>query len=238
MKQSLFDIRCEWGFHGVTKLSEECDVIVVVDVLSFSTCVSIACANGAVVYPTDLNVEDAKALAEQKQAKLAVKRSQWQANSGDVCLSPVSMGALKTAESIVLPSPNGATLSRMAGSTPVLAGCFRNARAVALAAMHLGSTIGIVPAGERWEDDSLRPCWEDLVGAGAIINELDGERSPEAAVAEMAYLSVVGEVESRMKKCVSGRELVTRGFPDDVVLACEENVDPVAPKLINGAFKA
>jgi 2-phosphosulfolactate phosphatase len=148
------------------------------------------------------------------------------------------MKALKPSESIVLPSPNGAKLSLLAGSTPVLAGCIRNARAVAAAAMHLGSTIGVVPAGERWEDDGLRPCWEDLIGAGAVINELDGERSPESAVAEMAYLSVVGEVSQRMTKTVSGRELIDRGFTEDVLLACEENVDSCAPKLIQGAYQS
>jgi 2-phosphosulfolactate phosphatase len=208
-----------------------------VDVLSFSTSVSIACANGARVVPAPTEEVVAQSLATAHNAKLAVKRSQWQPDSGDVCLSPLSMQSLTAEDTIVLPSPNGSTLSLTAGNTPVLAGCLRNARAVAAAAMHLGSTIGVIPAGERWEDDSLRPAWEDLVGAGAVINELDGERSPEAAVAEMAYLSVVGEVSQRMHKTVSGRELVERGFEEDVLMACEENVDNVAPKLVQGVFK-
>lgn len=237
MKQSLFDVRCEWGQQGVLKLRDDCDVLIIVDVLSFSTSVSIACAKGARVFPSPVGGDFAAKLAEQHNAKLAVKRSQWTPDSDAVCLSPVSMQSLTAGDSIVLPSPNGATLSLLADTTPVLVGCIRNARAVAAAAMHLGSTIGVIPAGERWEDDSLRPAWEDLVGAGAIINELDGERSPEAAVAEMAYLSVVGEVSARMHNTVSGRELVERGFEEDVLMACEENVDTVAPKLIQGAFQ-
>ena len=102
--------------------------------------------------------------------------------------------------------------------------------------MHLGSRIGIVPAGERWPDNSLRPAWEDLIGAGAIINELDGQRSPEAAVAEMAYLSVTGELDARMFESVSGRELIDRGFKEDVQLACEENSDAYAARLVDNAF--
>jgi len=238
MKQSLFDVRCEWGQQGVMKLREECDVLVIVDVLSFSTCVSIACGLGAKVYPTTMQNTQAQQLAAQNKAILAVERSVWTPESGQVCLSPVSMKTLDQDGTIILPSPNGSTLSTMAGSTPVLAGCLRNARFVAAAAMHLGSTIGVIPAGERWEDNSLRPAWEDLVGAGCIINELAGERSPEAAVAEMAYLGVVGEICHRMRKTVSGRELIGRGFAEDVTMACQEHVDEVAPKLILGGFQA
>lgn len=237
MKQSLFDVRCEWGEHGVMQLSDECDVIIIVDVLSFSTCVSVACAQAAKIIPVRPDNPDISRLAEEPGARLAVKRSQWHSEDETVCLSPASMTTLQKGERIILPSPNGAMLSEMAGHTPVISGCLRNARSVAAAAMHLGSAIGLIPAGERWEDGSLRPAWEDLVGAGAIINELDGERSPEAAVAEMAYLSVVGEVSSRMQKTVSGRELIDRGFKQDVLMACEENVDHCAPRLLNGAYQ-
>lgn len=237
MKQSLFDVRCEWGQKGMEKLRDECDVLIIVDTLSFSTCVSIACSKGALLFPSNLDREGIAKLAEKEKARVAVKRSQWTKGNDQVCLSPQSMTILRKGDRIILPSPNGATLSLMAGHTPVLTGCLRNARAVAAAAMHLGTKIGVVPAGERWEDDSLRPAWEDLVGAGAIINELDGERSPESAVAEMAYLSVVGEIEHRMKNTVSGRELVKHGFSEDVVLACEENVGDVAPRLIDGAYQ-
>lgn len=236
MKQSLFDIRCEWGEQGIAALHVECDVIIVVDVLSFSTSVSMAVTRGAEVLPISSQESDPTTYAKTMGALLAGTRAQWVNGEAEFCLSPQSMGVVKKQQRLGIFSLNGATLSLLADATPVLIGCLRNARAVAAAAMRLGSTIGIIPAGERWPDHSLRPAWEDLIGAGAIINELDGQRSPEAAVAEMAYLSVIGEVEERMMATVSGRELVEAGFSDDIRLACEENADIVAARLVNGVF--
>lgn len=230
MRQSLFDIRCEWGEHGMRKLAEECDVLVLIDVLSFTTSVSIACRQGASIQPAS-----GKGIDSGTELRHAVSRSEWKVDNSQYCLSPQSLTDLK--EDLLLPSVNGSRLSMMPGSTPLLAGSLRNVRAVAQAAMHLGTTIGVVPAGERWEDDSLRPAWEDMIGAGAVIHELKGERSPEAAVAEMAFLSVVGEIEPRMRKSVSGRELIDRGFSEDISLACELNADDYAVRLIDGAYR-
>jgi 2-phosphosulfolactate phosphatase len=40
--QQAFMIRCEWGTCGVAQLAPESDAVVIVDVLSFTTCVEIA----------------------------------------------------------------------------------------------------------------------------------------------------------------------------------------------------
>lgn len=49
--QQEFDIRLEWGLKGVEELAPISDVMVIVDVLSFSTCVDIATKNGAIIFP-------------------------------------------------------------------------------------------------------------------------------------------------------------------------------------------
>ncbi|NJL80861.1 MAG: hypothetical protein HC815_07510 [Richelia sp. RM1_1_1] len=45
--QSEFDLRCEWGEQGVIQLALVSDVVVIVNILSFSTAVEIATNNGA-----------------------------------------------------------------------------------------------------------------------------------------------------------------------------------------------
>ena len=49
--QREFDVRCEWGAAGLRQLAATSDAMVIVDVLSFATCVDIAVGNGASVYP-------------------------------------------------------------------------------------------------------------------------------------------------------------------------------------------
>ncbi len=40
--QSNFEIRCEWGKKGVEQLAPISDAIIIVDILSFSTCIDLA----------------------------------------------------------------------------------------------------------------------------------------------------------------------------------------------------
>jgi hypothetical protein len=49
--QAEFDIRCEWGLQGVMTLAPISDVVIIVDVFSFTTCVEIATNQGALIYP-------------------------------------------------------------------------------------------------------------------------------------------------------------------------------------------
>jgi phosphosulfolactate phosphohydrolase-like enzyme len=70
------------------------------------------------------------------------------------------------------------------------------------------------------EPDSLRPSIEDLIGAGSIVAALSDLRtSPEADVAAAAFIASEHRILDVLRGCVSGRELIDRGFPDDVDLA-------------------
>ncbi|MGH8067308.1 MAG: hypothetical protein ACRERE_19145 [Candidatus Entotheonellia bacterium] len=127
--QAAYDIRCEWGLSGIAALASSVDVLVIVDVLSFCTCVEIATTRGAVILPYPLKDHSAERLAFQEGAELARPRGR-----GGYSLSPASYLTVPAGTRIVLPSPNGASLSLATGRTPTLAGCLRNAAAVARAA--------------------------------------------------------------------------------------------------------
>jgi 2-phosphosulfolactate phosphatase len=180
--QAEFDIRLEWGEHGVNLLAPISDVVIIVDVLSFTTSVEIAASRKAIVYPFRGRMEMAQEFARSVGAELAQKRGDTKYS-----LSPKSMLQIPEGIKLVLPSPNGSTLTLATGETPTLAGCLRNARAVAQAAKKYGSWIAVIPAGERWPDGSLRPSFEDLIGAGAIVHFLDGNCSPEASAAKICF---------------------------------------------------
>jgi 2-phosphosulfolactate phosphatase len=228
--QSAFAVRYEWGPPGVRALAG-CRTFIVIDVLSFTSCVSVAAAAGAVVFPARARDAAAAQLAEQKGAVLAAARG------AGYSLSPESLAAAPAGLRLVLPSPNGATVSLVAeGHGRVLAGCLRNRSAVAARAAALGGPFALIPAGERWPDGSLRPAFEDLIGAGAIAALLPGSRSPEAAAAVAAFEASAPSLLSTLRACTSGRELIERGFAADVDVAAAIDADAVAPELTEGCY--
>jgi 2-phosphosulfolactate phosphatase len=236
--------RLDWGSTGAAELSRACAVLVVVDVLSFSTAVDVAVARSTRVHPFPWAGEDAAGYAERIGGVVAVGRSKVTPDR-PWSLSPAALRRAPAVPDLVLPSPNGAAICAAAASTgiPVFAACLRNATAVAgwLRAHGYGrpdAAVGVVAAGERWPDGTLRPCVEDLLGAAAVIDGLaqQGVRlSVEAAVA-LAALAAVPDVPAAISGCVSGQELITRGYGDDVAVAVELNVSRVVPALRSGAF--
>ncbi len=232
--QSDYDIRCEWAAPGLTALAPNSEVVIIVDVLSFSTCVDIAVANGAIVYPYRWKDASAVEFAKQKGAELASFERRF---AEGYSLSPASLVNIPADTRLVLPSPNGSALTLATGKKPTFTACLRNARAVAAAAARLGSTFAVIPAGERWPDDGgLRPALEDLLGAGAIISRLPGSPSPEARLAAAAFEHYKADLPAALGRCVSGRELIERGYADDVTLAAELDCSSAVPRSEAGAY--
>ncbi|MBS1493828.1 MAG: 2-phosphosulfolactate phosphatase [Bacteroidetes bacterium] len=231
--QSEYDIKLEWGLHGIEQLTSVSDVIIIVDILSFSTCVDIAVSHGAIIYPYRYKDESAIEYAKSLNAELADANR----NSEGFTLSPLSLKNIPPGTKLVLPSPNGATLSLATGNVTTICGGLRNPNAVAEYAMSIGKSISVIPAGEKWQDGSLRFAIEDYIGAGAIISYLKGILSPESKSALAVYQSVKENLLEEIKKCSSGKELVERGFEEDVNLACEFNVSECVPFLKNGAYE-
>lgn len=259
-------VRLDWGpaaaealsTYAVAAGSPVCAVVV--DVLSFTTCVSVAVDAGTRVHPYRWKDEGARAFADSLGATLARPRSATR-TEGAVSLSPASIraaGAAGRLDRLVLPSPNGSTTSALlAGAgADVVAASLRNRSAVARWLVDwLGSTSGagaqpavvVVPAGERWPDGSLRPAVEDLWGAGAVVAALTATLehragplllSPEAEAAGAAWLAVEGRIGEALRECASGRELLEQGWPSDVQIAAELDASDMVPVLVDGAYTA
>jgi 2-phosphosulfolactate phosphatase len=119
----------------------------------------------------------------------------------------------------------------------VLAGCLRNAGAVADWAAHRAAPVTVLACGERWPDGSLRPAVEDLLGAGAILALLGGTCSPEVDAAVAAFSAVSDRLTEVLAATASGRELIAAGFEDDIAYAGQLDASGVVPLLGEGAFR-
>jgi len=239
-------VRFDWGPAGADAAGPGAALVAVIDVLSFSTTLTVAVERGIAVLPYRWRDESAERVARERDAVLAVGRRQAE-RPGQVSLSPDSILRSTGIERLVLPSPNGATISAQlaeAGAT-VVGVSLRNADAAAacvLRRLGAGEAVAVIAAGERWPDGSLRPAVEDLWGAGAFIAALvrrgAGDLSPEAGTALAAYRSVADDLGSALRDCASGRELRAHGFPADVAMAAEVDAATAVPVLTDGWFVA
>ncbi len=227
----------DWGERGLARLLDTVEAVVIVDVLSFSTCVSVAADRGIAVHPV-ASGRDGADLAARLGARLAKRRSE--AGPDDISLSPASLRRAAAGGVVVLPSPNGAALSALASiraGDAVFAGCLRNRRAVAEALAGF-SRVGIVAAGERWPDHSLRPAIEDWLGAGAIVDALpEAVPTAEAELARTAFRAARADLTRLMLDSLSGRELSTADYAGDIAVAAELDGSDRVPKLMDGAYR-
>jgi 2-phosphosulfolactate phosphatase len=210
------------------------DVIVIVDVLRFTTAVEAAACRGGVVFPFRWRDESAAVFAESVGAKLADGTDPLGPS-----LSPQSLLEMRAGEAVVLPSPNGSTCAAVAAQTgaTVVAACLRNAAAVGEWARALQCSVSVIACGEGWPDGSLRPALEDLLGAGAVLSRLPEQRSPDARAAVAAWLEASDNIEATLLECPSGRELLERGRQGDLRYAAQIHLSKVVPILRDGAFR-
>ncbi len=236
-------VRVEWGRRGARAAAARGDLVVVVDVLSFSTAVATAVAQGAEVHPCALEA-DAAALARSLGAELAVGRADVPAR-GRFSLSPRTWGAATRGTRVVLASPNGATCARVAVGVPALyVGALVNASAVGRAVTTQLAKAGsggvtVLACGERWgdldpDDGTLRVALEDQLGTGAIVAAIAATKSAEARACEAVFVATRAELVQLLRECESGRELAARGFARDVEDAARLDAYDVAPLMRDG----
>ena len=124
-----------WGLRGLLSLRPKSGVIVIVDVLSFSTAVDVATSRGAQILPFPYGHSDAEGYARSRGAVLARPR---RAGGGQLSLSPGTLKTVTNGARIVLPSPNGSRAVSRNG---------RDADLCRLPAQCSGCRTGLVIAG-------------------------------------------------------------------------------------------
>jgi 2-phosphosulfolactate phosphatase len=245
-RQSAYGLRFDSGLTGARALVADArsgDVAVVVDVLSFTTTLTVALERGIAVYPYPWAAQDAAAYASERRAVLARGRREG-LSTRSLSLSPRSFEDVDVAgiERVVLPSPNGSSIAFALADAGVMVvgACLRNAASVGRRLAGLPGRVSVVAAGERWPDGTLRPAVEDLWGAGAVLAALvepGGDvASPEARAAVGAFGVVRDDLAAALAGCASGRELVAAGFAGDVTIAAESGVSDVVPVLAGELF--
>lgn len=126
--QAPHGVRFDWGPVAAATLAPDTACIVIVDVLSFTTSVTIATEYGTRVYPYPWRDDNAAVFAAQKQATLAVgRRSTSPATPWS--LSPAALRRAPFTPRLVLPSPNGSAIAAANSSPIAVAGSLRNAAA-------------------------------------------------------------------------------------------------------------
>jgi 2-phosphosulfolactate phosphatase len=255
--QQGFRCRLEWGHRGVRDAARRGDILVIVDVLSFSSAVITGVERGASIRPcvSDAQARDA---AQRFGGEVAVHRRDVP-DKGRYSLSPLTFRDIAPGTRVFLPSPNGGTavqIAQSAGAPHVFVGALLNAQATAQVIGGLlrspEHAVTVLACGERWwtahDDGPLRFALEDYLGAGAILSALSdfdafvpSEKvlpllSPEARVCAGAFQAVREDIAATLWECGSGRELRAKGFGDDVTHASHLNACDTIPWVGQDGF--
>jgi len=239
----------ESGPVACTLAAARGDAVVVVDVLSFSTTVTMAVDMGATVLPLtpdEIEAAGGPGVVQRSLRGEMISATRQVGPRGLFSLSPASLAGLREPLArepgmrLIFTSLNGARCVHAARGAPVvLVGCLRNATAVA---GEIGEAlrgpvdrVTIVACAESWTSTAgiggTRPALEDWVGAGAIAAacaDLGLVLSVEAIAAAHTHRAL-GDPAGWLPRTVSGRELIDRGFSEDVILAAETQVSTTVP---------
>ncbi len=153
--QSEFRLRFEWGLEGLQALSGDCEAVVIVDVLSFSSCADVACSRGATVFPYRWKDDRAAAFAEKNNAILAKRRLKESRRATLFHPSRYSGSPLEKKLYCLLPMD-------LSSAKRTFCGCLRNATSLGAFLSELSGAKLVVAACERWKITLYDLHWKIL----------------------------------------------------------------------------
>lgn len=205
LDQHRYQVRLEWGVDGLVRLAPA-DVVIVVDVLRFSTTATDAVARGETV-PLDAAARAGSADGAAVAAAAA--------RAGAVVL----LGCLRNASAV---------------AAAVLAEQQRRGERTSVAVIAAGERVSGAdgaPARFAAEDQLGAGAIIDALTALGLDHT-----SPEAAVACESFRGLRGAVRHLLTATGSGQEMLDRGGRDEVLAAAAVDAASVVPVLRDGAF--
>jgi 2-phosphosulfolactate phosphatase len=227
-----------WGPTGVREAIARNDLVVVVDVLRFSSTVTTAVANGFTIIP----------LSDPRKAeRLSIDTGMPVSGKTGVArysLSPLDYVNPKQVEELILVSSNGgACVEEIPGGGTGFIGCFLNARTLGRVMRGIsereGRNVTVVAAGEVPEDQAdgplaLRFAIEDYLACGLIFFELKLGLTADATLCMRAYESSKMDYLDLIKRSESGRYLITRGHEYDISHCVQRSIYEIVPVISEG----
>ena len=217
--QRRYQVRHDWGVAGLRRLASA-DVVVIVDVLRFSTTVTDALAARQVA-PGPAASARSQGVPLDASAHAVSLNGAAVAEAAQGSDATVLLGCLRNASAVA-----GAVLDIQ----------HRRAERTSIAVIAAGELAGRTPGAP------LRFAVEDQLGAGAVIDALGAlgidHTSPEAAAACEAFRGLRGAVRHLLTASASGQELLNRGARVEVLNAAAVDAASVVPVLRDGSFVA
>ncbi len=226
-----------WGDAGVQRAMADGSIVVIVDVLRFSSTVTTAVANGFTIAPC-ARAEDAARLAESTGAIPSGPTGRARYS-----LSPLDYLNPHEPEEVALVSPNGAALCASLGEQPGYIACLLNARTAGRLLRSISEQTGrgvmLVAAGEAVEDQERnladrRFALEDYLGCGALLAELRMEMTADATVCCRAFEASSQDYPRLIRECASGQYLVCRGQEYDISHCVQRSIYEILPEVRGG----
>lgn len=206
--QSRYQLRFEWGVAGLERLAAS-DIVVVVDVLRFSSTVIDRVAAGESV-PLDAA---AHAVSRNGAAVAAA--------AADFAPAPVILvGGLRNASAV---------------AAAALAEQQRRGARTSIAVIACGELPGRDEAAPRFAVEDLLGAGAVIDALGAL--GLD-HTSPEAAAACEAFRGLRGATRHLLTASGSGQDCIDRGAHDEVLAAAAVDASASVPVLRGGVFVA
>jgi 2-phosphosulfolactate phosphatase len=243
----LIDLK--WGPSGTKKAVTKNNIIVIVDVLRFSSATTVAVYKGVIIIPS-YSKRLSKVLAKRFNAEIS--GSSREPTKWKYSLSPLSYLNAKKNTKVVLFSPNGAKCSAIAGHAKhAFVGSFLNATIignyVSRISRKINEDVTVVSAGETELTKLLKRlpveesfvnkenkeyfALEDFLGSGAIISATNLDRTTNARHAELSYLKYRNNLLETLKSCVGARYLINSGREHEVDFCLQLDKYNCVPKI-------